>query len=344
MDVSLLSSFCVKGIAASCANLPENDWAAGEMLPFLDLYAFMQSDFSFIQNACDIDASELRPSDTIVELLARANYREGAELCAASLAKRLHELLPAPWRFSGVATFLPRLFVADDQSSLDALEFILLTSRALREGHGHRIGVVELVAGSLLDGAWPGQFINGEPVLVANRLGNSEKQSAIVQRLESLITLAQSNGLRLALELEPGPIYALNGLQAIAGIVRELERLEQRLGVSEPMLGLNLDIGHWILDGISPETLLHDDYRAVRDRVFHAHISLHAKSHADQPVDSQDHALREYVGLLSSNCPHFDGFVAVECEAAYDISVVQRSVSETLRLVNRFAMATKSSS
>lgn len=80
---------------------------------------------------------------------------------------------------------------------------------------------------------------------------------ALIDRTKLLTDAAQANGVRLALETEPG---------FICGTTAELLRLIEELGSDS--LGANMDIGHCFLCDPDPISAI----KALGSRIFHAHI------------------------------------------------------------------------
>lgn len=89
------------------------------------------------------------------------------------------------------------------------------------------------------------------------RADAAEEWRALVERTRPLVDAAEANGVRLALETEPG-FYC--------GTSAELLRLIEEM--DSPALGANMDIGHAFL--VDPDPL--EAIRSLDGRIFHAHV------------------------------------------------------------------------
>ncbi len=89
------------------------------------------------------------------------------------------------------------------------------------------------------------------------RADPAEEWRALVARTRPLVAAAEANGVRLALETEPG-FYC--------GTSAELLRLIDEM--DSPALGANMDIGHAFLVDRDPLGAI----RSLGGRVFHAHL------------------------------------------------------------------------
>jgi sugar phosphate isomerase/epimerase len=136
----------------------------------------------------------------------------------------------------------------------------------------------------------------------------------------------------LAVELEPGPSFLLNSLDAFDQLCKLLPN-EIRQWV-----GLNIDVAHAFLIGYQPEEVR----RRFFNRVIHFHISDHAGDrgrgiHASDLVPGSFHVQNEYQPWLTlameltSKSERFSGALAVEMEAVNDVGEASRAVRITQR-------------
>ena len=157
----------------------------------------------------------------------------------------------------------------------------------------------------------------------------------MARKWRSLIEARESNS---RFELEPGPLYVLNDLNAIRLMQPQLEKH----GLHE-LVGWNLDIAHWALAGIKLRDIDYD----VFSRIVHAHISDHAYGHlGDLPVGRAGlgicgtgrqnvagfapwlHLLRCCASRPPNTGLPFSGYVSVELEACPDPALARSSVKK----------------
>jgi sugar phosphate isomerase/epimerase len=155
-----------------------------------------------------------------------------------------------------------------------------------------------------------GQFRDGEREYAIRTLNPLAIESDLLSALMRLGQAARKKGVYLALEIEPGPIFALNNLRESIEMVTRLRR-----AVGD-YIGLNIDIGHMIMSGEKPSAL--DRHK---DLVFHSHISDNAGSHyADLIPGTYHHSeFRDWLRFLYEvsevDNGHFTNCVAIELEA-----------------------------
>ena len=186
------------------------------------------------------------------------------------MAKSITEKAGSP--IIGLASYLPELTSSIDaqrKHGTSALCRLVELAAMLREKHPIR--VIETVGGSLVDGIWPGidQADKGtaRTTFVANILSDEAAFSRLAAALQEPADLARSKGIQIALELEPGPLFILRDLDT-------LSRFAKQHLCTEPLrsaIGYNLDVGHWILSGATPEKV--KAYPEITERICHGHIS-----------------------------------------------------------------------
>lgn len=286
-----------------------------------------------------------KPFTTAMQRLAsaqRADERAGKETCAARVANDLHATLREKRgiQVSSFATYFPEISSPNQDAADDAQKALLMlmrTSRLLRELE-HPVKTIEVVAGSRINGVWPAEPIKKErysqPAFVANRLAESSGIERLLDRLLPIANAAQENGVSLALELEPGPLYVLGEWQSIVKLCKMLEK-DVRYAPLKPILGLNLDVAHWgILKGITPASVLR--CTSVANRVAHAHLADHASGHFGD-ITLFDHHAKEYFAEwisaletlakdITPREPGFSGFVSLEFESCHCPHSLQTAV------------------
>jgi sugar phosphate isomerase/epimerase len=112
----------------------------------------------------------------------------------------------------------------------------------------------------------------------------AEQWRALVRRTRMLADAAEANGVRLALETEPG-FYC--------GTTAELLRLIEELG--SDALGANMDIGHSFLCDPDPMAAI----AALGSRIYHAHIeNMRRGVHDHRLPQDGDMVLSSYLQAL----------------------------------------------
>ena len=136
--------------------------------------------------------------------------------------------------------------------------------------------VVEAVCGSRIQGACPGRGLgqnepqadppggkDSEPTIPRADHGSlcvrvppsSEVMGVVIERIVNALTRVdeadpQCCSLKVALELEPGPLYVLNDLNGLAAFHAAIPP------EYEDRIGWNLDVAHWELAGADAGALL----------------------------------------------------------------------------------------
>jgi hypothetical protein len=139
----------------------------------------------------------------------------------------------------------------------------------------------------------------------------------------------------IALELEPGPAYALNDRNALAMLVQHLTGEADYVELL-PHIGVNLDIAHMKIAGVEA-----NDLEEFKDWIVHAHIADHPGMHTvDQvvgtwsPVERSEGRDYPYLRLLSRINPDspdrcglpFTRTIALELEGCSRIGWIHRSL------------------
>jgi len=273
-------------------------------------------------------------------------------------AGQLDGLLGRPPEILAMASFLPGLASQDERAatSRSALVFLIRLAQQFQHQSRRQCCTIEIVAGSLFDGTWPGILENptehrrDRTVFVANILSHEKAISNLLENIKLVfesvspqtlkrarVTENYPDAVQLAIELEPGPYFVINSWDTIEKLCDSLD--------SSPIsqfVGLNLDIAHWTLAGIKPEWV--SKSAPVRKRVIHCHISDHGKGHFCDVALGRIHPrgyFGEWVQLLHQiskekrePCyPRWNGGIAIELEACKTIDLVGDSATVLSELV-----------
>ena len=138
--------------------------------------------------------------------------------------------------------------------------------------------------------------------------------------------------LGLALELEPGPLYALRNWGSLQRLCQVLDSRRDGIG---GVVGLNLDVAHWSLAEIDPKKVL--DSKVVLRRILHAHASDHGRGHFGDVEVGTIHGREHFASWLNvvqqaariqeTDLPPRSGYVSIELEACKDRDMVKRSAT-----------------
>jgi hypothetical protein len=347
-QLALLTSFCFDGLARSAELLQELDKWPGvpaDACRNIEIYAMMQE---------DVDSPGVG---------SIAPWHEGFPTNGGSTPRNaLHALASAKpetlaaWLrhvFAGrnivaISSFLPEIMAHDSHPSahkaaIKALNTLVETA-ALLHSAGHPVQTVELVGGSLVDGLWlwrePGMQLNdaSKTQYAVNRLPADAGLRRLLGRIESVAKTAADSGIRLSLEMEPGSLFAVGGLDSLRFLAAELDARERR-DPNDPLvrtLGFNLDVPHWGFLSRIDRTILRQEESIYR-RILHAHISDHWIGHVADSRTGVFHNeiefkdwLRLIAELPTGRDPGkglpFSGYLTCELECVSDLA----TVAETL--------------
>ena len=139
----------------------------------------------------------------------------------------------------------------------------------------------------------------------------------------------RSDRIRIAMELEPGPLFLLRDLASLERFASAIERHPSPL--VRDCVGFNLDVAHWWLcRDIRPDNDLSE---SIRSRIFGAHISGHssrghlgdwgldkleARAQCGGMAKSQRDAYLAWLKFLAdeNRTPNASNHVSIELEAA----------------------------
>lgn len=288
------------------------------------------------------------PELTAVETMALS----ATSRLARAKAKALHKTLrDAGLKCAALTSYIPEIIASSNRigrRARKALKYLVLVGRELR-ALGHPVCTLEIVAGSLIDGVWPAREVaarraapgNRAPApeehggfYVANRLSDAEALRRLLLALEAVVAEVQNakTPFGLAIELEPGPLYAVSDLDSVANLCNEVDR---RSAALRAVVGLNLDVAHWSLARISPEKV--HKAPAILRRILHAHVSDHGDGHfGDVEVGAIHKDPRYFAKWLAiarkaatnqdPDLPPRSGYISIELEACKDLDAVRRSI------------------
>lgn len=199
----------------------------------------------------------------------------------------------------------------------------------------HQVATVELVAGSRIQTvSFRGEdfFIH----LMSDEEGRRNVLACIAEALERVAGEMPELRVRIALELEPGPLFLLRDWPTVQAFSEEIRGHSCEL--VRRLVGLNLDIAHWRLAQIKPADV--EANKEVKRLIYHAHIAGHHRAghFGDIALFDLNNAadFEPWLKLLDSlvaDQSAFDGYVSVELEAADDEVVVLRSLHDLAQML-----------
>jgi len=365
LKTSLITSFSVKGFKMSLRHWPRK-------VKLVDLYAFMQQDVRhlLLPRQCPrlfLSASRRRKgtqrqNQSACRLMATLSSNE--ELIRACAGKINDISKKRRLEIVALSTFLPGLssiaYPNLAARSTKALSFCARLAVMLKSDWDYPIHCVECVAGSLVDGLWPGVVrSDGTKVHVANILPREDALGRLISQLEIVAPKLVGHGISLSVELEPGPNFLINDLRALSDLCKLLDKSK----ILSEVGGVNLDVAHWSIAGIRPvffeminmdSQQLEHEYKPVLEflikqlgaewresiarimrYVSHAHLSDHGPGHISDLALGRFHDphyfaewLEFLVVLTDSNmyADKFGGCVSIELEAVADLRAIRDSV------------------
>ncbi len=334
LQPSLITSYKLSGILGPNNPDPEDfsaftDPETDSVNVGADLYLMMEAD---VHKWCDYwGMGQFAAVDFLAQLGERID-----ELCA-TLKSKLDRVA-----VDVVATtsFVPEISNRSENSEGDysetvwgrAIAAIFQIASAL-QSHREQT-VVQMVAGSVLD-----QFrvmsMNGDTRFSVSSRKRTSLISLVLDRLSACLIAANSRGgvntdrIRIALELEPGPLYLLQNKESLEEFSMAIDSHDCPL--VRQCVGFNLDIAHWWLCRTLKTDIDVADH--VRRKIYGGHIAGHSpRGHfgdfaltklvtraTSDPVAQQQ--LEDYQMWLhfladDSKTPNAAGHVSLEFEAA----------------------------
>ena len=343
LQVSLISSYATSGIWGDRSFREFTDQLdetrLGDRTVSPDLYLFMEPDVQYwLKQFGYTDNQRMSAIQFLADL-----SDENIQAIVTSMETNLDSVQPI-----AITTFLPEISLSYETKRAELVDRAILRLLKIAVAIGQKFGktpVVQMVAGSVIDRI-RSQFSSSKKREEFYVLKTHERECfvRILDRLSWCFGKLNSepsenfDQLKVAFELEPGPLYLLDGPKSI---VRFCDLIEDHACPHvKQKVGFNLDIAHWWLKNISPEFL--DEYPRVQKRIFHSHIAGHSKrAHfgdisltemltVDKPAYSK--WLKALSKLPSED--GFSGYVSVEFEAARNSEAVLDSVNELFRLLD----------
>lgn len=343
LQLALITSFTMKGLRASLSAWSELGDLGSEYE--VDLYTFTQSDYRDVllqrcPKSLQRRVGSLGGKVDGIEVMSFLS-KEGQAI--SDVAGDLGGLFASSKRrVRAFTTFLPELLDSDRErrvSARDSLRFLVKLAGELNR-NGHSISVIELVGGSSTDGVWP--FLDSQSGVIGysvRKLRLNESVNRLIGTLLPLSDLLWEAKIRLALESEPGPLFALDDLDSIVGFVESLGSPFSR--DLWPSVGLNLDIAHWSL--INRFSLSEVIAAGLMEKVFHAHISKHSKGHfGDCAIDSEVFQeagpwIQFLEGMtVQARYPDFSGVLSLEYEACKSVDKLKTSAENLEKFLKKF--------
>lgn len=357
LNVGLISSYCTKGIwhSSTFRNFIEGGRADLDSSPnvYPDLYLFMESDVQHWLNKFGI--AENRPKSAIRFLSQLTD--EQADQLVEGVFSNVDGIPP-----NAITTFLPELsasksnpmasLVGDATKNLFRLAVKIGMRFRAENGDSVTTPVVQMVAGNKLDNVkfqHSSQRGRDEFFIVdADEMSSYElvlkRLSESLRELEkefdsSDLTRSAFGKLRIAFELEPGPLYLLDGPESVKRLCELVDAGgENSCPLVQQKVGFNLDIAHWWLKGIQPSFLAANP--KVARRVFHSHISGHsARAHfgdislTELSIEEKATFVKWLVAISELNTETFSGSVSLEFEAAPNPQAVIDSLNQLIAFV-----------
>ena len=330
IQASLITSTSICGTEEALNNWPDRS-EHGE-ITCAEMYTFMNMD-DWLADMSKFERGTLKPLYHRLFEMDDAAITSLADRVAREFAARNRKLV-------ALASFIPEITdgnLTQSKIACGALGNLVRFGHAVNEvicSPRHEIGILELVAGSLVDGFWPGT-VAGEhnPVYVANVSSRSAALRKLVQSLSDLrldvLNKEKTPGIRLAFEYEPGAMCVLGDTGSLHALARRLRE------VCLQDVGFNLDISQWdFLGGITVDQLRSGAWRAVRHLLYHAHVSDHTRGHFGDCPPGWLHSKARFAGWfdLLSALPAFSGYVSLEMEAVKSRVILTSGAGAVLRL------------
>ena len=303
------------------------EWPEG--VHYAELYAFMQADVQGILGSN-------RPSAVQAMSSLRNNWPE-----IRAIAENVGTLF---WNkkitIRSIATFMPELTSSGKtpeekqrrDDALGALVFLCQLASAFRAlTPSHPVHTIELVGGSAINGVLPVQELATKTKsILANRKTFVELSGQLLLSLitERIYADLMQHDVRLAIEAEPGPLFVYGTRLGIQNLAVDIARAEEAGELPPGCVGLNVDIGHYMLSGV-PASCLRDP--VIAQRVFGVHISDHMKAHTSDCVVGSVSPLIEFQRWIAEidqiQPDRFDRSITVEFECVKDRPTLQQAIA-----------------
>jgi D-psicose/D-tagatose/L-ribulose 3-epimerase len=149
----------------------------------------------------------------------------------------------------------------------------------------------------------------------------------VVENVRTLAEHATSQGLELAIELEPFENSIVGNVHELARLIREIDH---------PAVKANADVSHLHLSGAS-----FDDVAVLGGMIGHAHVSdCDGRVHGDLPPGRGVTPIKEYLQAIVDT--GFSGTVSVELERVPEpermVELVEEAYRETARILSEIGV------
>lgn len=326
---SLISSFTTTRYSVANKMWPE----AGGIETACELYLAMQKDVQKRLQHLGYSGPEINAVDAMSAFSKRGSFLDS---WMKGISKIRRPII-------GLATFVPEITAGPETSrgklAQQAIRFACRFALELKT-QKPMLRVIELVAGSRIENIFHCQQpAGGGDRFIALQMSDEEARDRIFANLKLALAPVRQElleaKLNLALELEPGPLFALRDWKTLSELCSRL-RNDSDL---KNLVGVNLDVAHWRLAQIKLEDLNDGsgDSETVRNQIAHAHISGHHRSahFGDTGLDELNNPadflpwlryLDQRARTSGSGGITFSGYVSHEFEAAKDPEKVKQSV------------------
>ena len=242
-------------------------------------------------------------------------------------------------RVTALATYFPDISAHETNRRCRAIHAL---SNTIRLGfeivNSDKPLIVEIVSGSVLDSCSRFSFV-------------THYQKKLRMLLDSLLEVVREirsdsvfgrRDFAIAIEMEPGNGYVLNGRESIEYLTNTLLKSDQYKGLAG-IVGLNADVFHYRLAGIDPI-----QFERYADHYVHAHVSDGPCEHTrDHPIGSwtafepEENEFKEYLKVLGrirrdkGQLP-WSGAVALELEGNNRSRFINSSVAALKQIISRW--------
>lgn len=340
-----------------------------QQLP-VELYVAMEPDLKEMGRLTAQESSEMSRPNSALATLGNVRFSDDVLTTLAQQLSDAVQVHPTKKRpIVALASFLPEISSTDavgpetNAPARLALENLLRLGAQLRQ-IGHPVHVVEAVCGSLIEQLSPVVADTGSQSEATWEVALDEHRAVFKRLLDSLKAVwgkleAEPRTFRaslrppsyppVALELEPGLCFALRGERSLKLLTELLD--SPYYSTLRTKVGFNLDMAHFAIAGVKPETVR--NLTSLRDRILHVHASgFHPKAHFGDCVPSDENLealgpwfefvrdLDSSTGrqLRSAESAPFSGCVSIELEATGTSADVEKCISlfgEKIQSLNR---------
>ncbi len=265
-------------------------------------------------------------------------------------ASRIRGLIHDPDKLVAVSTFFPEITSDNEilrEQAANALICVIAIVKRLNQEPETAIQVVEMVCGGRIGDRKLRRIQSSPRLEFADDLFEFLEASVLTKedcwkRVSECLTAIESYAkghVRIALELEPGPLFALSDW-------KDLEWFSENIiksGMCE-FVGLNCDFAHWAMAGIAPETIrasLHSEFGPGK-LILHSHASDFGKGHFGDLYPTAVHSrdfFYQWVQVIAEAyrergkpTQEWGNFISLELELTANAGFVHRAMAEMRRI------------